>query len=258
MKASLMQKLGLGQGFDLLREMGNYIKPEEAEMLLANRHVWGAMAKAMRLQYPFNHVRLWHDLYTPSDLVQLHMLKFLKEKGLDTEKLVWVGSHEPPAFTDDPNVCVVLAVTLGSLEQTAYFLWECAMATNYAECNVLHIESFNRGTFRLVAPSEAFDAPFEPNTLQWIRMKTNNRARARGAGLVVLALAAQHPTWIRRACNDSLKVLMPKLEIYDSGRKQWGLYPALSYGASRDSLTLQGWAKESDKSTFIAPSIILP
>ena len=258
-KASLEQELSFGQVKDLIREMSKYISPDEAKTLLANRHVWGAMAKAMRLQHPFNHVRLWHDLYTPSDLVLLNTCRFLKEHGFDPDKLVWIGSQEPPSFTDDPYVCVVLAVTLESVVQTAYFLWEYATAQNYSSSNVLHIESFDRRKFRLIAPNEAFDAPFEPHTLQWLTIDTSNSVGSRGAGLEVLALAAQHPAWVRRREGaDASKILMPKLEAYDAGRNQWGWYPALSYGASHDSLTLQGWAKESDASTFVAPSIVWP
>lgn len=254
-KASLMQVLTFGQVSDLVREMGQYITPEEAYLLLRHREAWGAMAVAMRQQHPFNHVRLWHDMYTPTDLIRNATFKRLREAAsVDPEKLRWVGPQEPPAFTDDPEVSIVLSVTLRTLEETVFFLWSWALAQNYASTNVLHLSTFDASRLRYIGSSQIF---VRPNTLRWMKLRTYGiDSSAQFAGPEVLALAAQHPGWIRHERDVNTKIRMGGLEAYDLGRREWGWNPALSYNSSRNSLTLQAWAKDENGHDVISPVII--
>lgn len=256
-EASLMQALSAGQMVDLFREMGKYVTPDEARQLLTHRHIWGAMAKAMRNQYPFDGTKLVHGMFTKSWHVRDAAIERLKLSGCNYERLEWVGMKIPPQYTDDVNECAVLVITLDTLLETMHFLWCWAADQCYAQTNVLHIPEFGPERLRYVDRSHVF----QPLTIRWVRLRVAaGRPDRNGqpAGPEVLALAAQHPMWIRRERSGYGPYFrMAALEAYDPGRDDWGFNPALCYGAQRDSLTLQAWAKaDRDDSDTISPVII--
>lgn len=169
--------------------------------------------------------KLVHGRFRSSGEVARHTVKRLLGIGRNFEDLAWIGSPKAITYTDDPEVAVVLMVTLDTLEKTAEFLWQWVrdqQPSSEQGAHVLFGENFLR-------PFQG-GAIFRPNTLEWVRIKLNahpdqNPLEVRAAdsvGLELLASWAQHPEQVRlRRNREHLRYYLPGLELRFAEESSW-------------------------------------
>ena len=99
---------------------------------------------------------LVHGLYTPAQKILPAFKMWCAGKGqMDFKKFSWVGSEIPPANSGDPDVAVMLDVTLQTWPETVAFAWTYA---SDLDPKMGEVPNLNPDT-RL--------AGFRPWTLQW-------------------------------------------------------------------------------------------
>ncbi len=170
--------------------------------------------------------KLIHDRYN-NPILALEQLRarcaFLAVKGVDIDfdRFSWRGSLTGPGEFDpeDPEIAVVLDVTLDTLWNTFYFA--TAWACDVLESNTAGSIAMNKrdSDFALLEGQE-----FEPWTLRWVRMRLDTqrdknvlevRDPKTSPGCAIFYMMAQHPRymWMAR--------LEPKFWI-PGLRSTWG------------------------------------
>lgn len=198
-----------------------------ADIKMLNKHpeALGDMVIAMRTHPCFE---LEHGVFRPVDelleITQDQISAWTHGKR-DFSSFEWIGSQNPLAYTDDPEVAVVLVPTLNTLEETAEFLWEWikdgqenSWRSDHALFDPDHLRMLQaRGTFR-------------PNTLEYVRIKLNAHQGkkpvdvrgADSAGFEVFACCAQHPERVKAMNGGDRPYLnVSGLELHVSGGRPW-------------------------------------
>lgn len=211
-----------------------------ADIKRLNKHpeALGEMVTAMRTHPCLN---LIHGVFRPVD----ELLEVTRERLLTIDRPLdsfeWIGSQDPPAYTDDPEVSVTLVLTLNTLEETVKFLWEWIVDGQ---------ESSWRNDYALFDPDhlcmlEACGA-FRPNTLEYVRLKLNAHQGkkpvdvrgADSAGLEVLTCCAQHPERVKAINGGERPCLnVSGLELHISDGLPWRY--VLHVGFDRDDRTVE-------------------
>lgn len=172
--------------------------------------------------------KLIHGVYAdPRDALSRFKIRCLGQ-GIASTKFRWVGPQEPPSFTDDEEVVVVLDVTLDTLMRTFDFAWFWANEgwRGRGLWGAVLCDSVPE-YLRLLEGAE----PFQPFTLQWRRIKLNAnlgksprevRSPQASPGLALLFVAAQHLQRVTAIDREKrVSWYLPGLESRMPEGKEW-------------------------------------
>lgn len=147
-------------------------------------------------------IELAHGIFNASSSVLENALRHLKAKGYDPSQFTWIGPEICPFnYTDDPEVVIVLDITLGTLEETFEFAYTWA-ATGQRMSRWVQFEAGNL-KIRILKGAE----PFQPFTLRWrqIDIGTNMNRKPceirdpkRSPGVALILMLAEHPLIARQ------------------------------------------------------------
>lgn len=194
--ASLVSEVSVGQITELLGRLDRAgFDPRTIKKILGNKQAARAMLLGLQKLQEF---RLIHDLYNPTEVVHEIVAERLLKYRYDIARFDSHDFASPPSFTEDPEIGVVLAVTLNTLKETLEF-W-CSWA----------LERHSRSFLWKGMLSKTMilgGTKFVPNTIQWVRInrsanyeRSPDSVREKGVSLPgweVLALLAQHPEVVR-------------------------------------------------------------
>lgn len=146
--------------------------------------------------------RLIHDVYNPTSDVLEAAKSRCAEKGIEFNKLHWIGIEQAPDFdTNDPETVVVLDITLDTPQATFEFAWGWAVEGQEGSWRWKGMLS-DIDKLRLLEGSEEF----QPFTRRWRRIKLNTnvgkkpvdvRSPQASPGIALIFVAAQHPARVK-------------------------------------------------------------
>lgn len=183
--------------------------------------------------------RLIHEVYNPTADILEAVKARCAEKGIEFEKLRWIGTEQAPDFDPrDPETVVVLNVTLDTLQATFEFAWEWAKD---GQENSWRWEGMlsDPGKLRLLEGSKEF----QPFTLRWRRIKLNAnvgkkpidvRSPQTSPGVALIFVAAQHPQRVKATDYEKrFGWFVPGLACTAPDYEPWQSVPCV--GFSRDN-----------------------
>ncbi len=226
--------LSAGELREFERVIGEEINAEDARILIKHADVRKS-AFAAALKHPAFRRGDWiHGLYNSTDTVLRQTQEKLASIGYLTTDFTWIGCDDTaPTFTDDPEVVVVLNVSLADPGQTFEFLWQWAAEQQARPQRGMEFRS-GENKLRLTKGKE-----FKPFTIEWMRLQLDaNRGSLPSllrkavnpsdlAGIEIMAMAAQHPEraglWVQRSAGLNLSAI----ELNIHGYAPWSETPAL-------------------------------
>lgn len=158
--------------------------------------------------------------------------------GINFEKFRWIGFEQAPDFDpNDPEVVVVLDITLDTLFDTFCFAWRWIAAGPVKVVWHDNLRRYSRD-MRLREGSE----PFEPYTLRWRRIKLDTHLNipanlvdpAKAPGVALLFVVAQHPERIKVAMNGGKTIawvasaIQCQTSIWVNSRRGWNGVPRIT------------------------------
>lgn len=175
------------------------LSAEDVVKLNTDPTILSTMFACMREQPTF---KLIHGVFNSITNILKSLALRCADKGIALSKFTWVGGETCPfAFTDDPEMVVVLDITLDTLHSTVDFAWDWTCDGQDANWRWEGMLS-DPSKLRLLEGSDAF----VPYILRWRRIKLNTdigkkpmdvRNPQASPGVALLFVAAQHPQRVK-------------------------------------------------------------
>ncbi|MDQ5951876.1 MAG: hypothetical protein QG626_3 [Patescibacteria group bacterium] len=163
---------------------------------------------------------LVHGLFTQAELIESLTFQRIMDKT-GCSDFTWIGSQDPPAYTDDPRVVVVLEVNLADLASTVKFAYKWASESKPGN----RLGPINLSKKRLLPSPDS--EPFRAFTLRWrlLKLEEHNNTPLHDCsfeqearlGITALFAAAQHPTLVKEQMTKEAVWLLPGLDHHDLG-----------------------------------------
>lgn len=158
----------------------------------------------------FPEFSLVHGVFTKTNAIIANFEARCTEKGINFGKFSWIGSETATEFTDDPEVVVVLDVTLDTLQSTFEFAWAWTVDGQDDKWRWEGMVSDSK-KLRLLSDDRPADVEgdgpdFKPWTLSWHRIKLNTNIGKRpmdvrnpksSPGCALLFMSAEHPARVK-------------------------------------------------------------
>ena len=204
--------------------------------------------------------KLIHGVFNNTDEVLAAFIVRCARRDIEYKKFSWVGSKFAPEFDpNDPEMVVVLDVTLDTLQNTFEFAWAWTVDGQDDSWRYEGMLS-DADNLALLDGLE-----FKPYTLRWVRITLDSNVGKKpidirdpksSPGCALLFMSAEHPARIKATDYEKrFGFWLPGLKCTDPGYEAWRYVPCVGFSRDDREVKLYSDWRDGSDDDLAVPSL---